>query len=415
MLIKKPSEIFKDTVWSKIITLSLVLFFILLGDAILSFWAPNLLQTSLKSATMMGFVMSFSSVVGLGADLVLPQLLRGITVKNLIYFAVVTGIIFAISLIEANYLPFIALFLFAMAVWGLYYEFLGFAQQQFVADSVPLKTRSGAWGILRVFKDLAYFLGPMIAGWLLIKGQIYPGIFAIFFIFVGFIILYFSKKSHERPIEIDVKEVNFVKELEHWAVLFKHVWPILILSIFLGLIDSYFWTIGAVWTEILAKKSFWGSMFLPLYTLPALFIGFIVARLKIYKGKKKLAIKFFFLSGIFLTALGFSNQVFWQLGMVFMSSLALSMVYPLTDGVYSDIVARMGRERKHMIGLSNSTSSIAYIVGPIMAGLTTSFLGESKSFQVLGILVLIVSIILFFVTPKKLKIPQKEIKTWAKK
>jgi MFS family permease len=415
MIIKKPNQIIKDTIWSKIITLSLVLFFILLGDAVLSFWAPNLLQNTLKSATAMGFIMSFSSVVGLGTDLVLPQLLKGITVKNLIYLAVVTGIIFAVSLIEANYLPLIILFLFAMAVWGLYYEFLGFAQQQFVADSVPLKLRSGAWGILRVFRDLAYFLGPMLAGWLLARGEIYPGIFAIIFVLIGFVILYFSKKTHERPVEIDIKEVNFIKELEHWGVLFKNVWPILTLSIFLGLIDSFFWTVGAIWTEKLASKSFWGSMFLPLYTLPALFMGFIVAKLKIYKGKKKLSIKFLFFSGIFLALLGVYDAVFWQLSMVFLSSLMLSVVYPLTDGVYTDIVVRMGRERKHMIGLSNSTSSIAYIIGPIMAGLIASSFGEKNTFVIMGISTAVVSVILYILTPKKLKVPQKEIKTWEKK
>lgn len=414
MFIKKPSEIFKDAVWSKILSLSLVLFFILLGDAILSFWAPNLLKDSLKSTIAMGFIVSFSSVVGLGTDLILPQLLKGITVKKLIILAIITSIISTIVLIEASFLPIILLFLFAMAVWGLYYEFLGFAQQQFVADSVPLKLRSGAWGILRIFKDLAYFIGPMIAGWLLMKGKIYPAIFAISFVLIGFLILHFSKKTHDRPVEINIKEVNFVKELEHWGVLFKHVWPILILSIFLGLIDSFFWTIGAIWTGILAQKNFLGSMFLPLYTLPALFMGFIVVRLKIYKGKKRLAIKFLFLAGIFLALLGLFDAIYWQLTMVFMASLMLSVVYPLTDGVYTDIVARMGRERKHMIGLSNSTSSIAYIIGPIVAGFIASSFGEKNTFVIMGVATALVSVVLYFVTPKKLKVPQSEIKTWAK-
>ena len=415
MIIRKPTEIFsKDNIWSKIITLSLILFFVLLGDAILSFWVPNLLQNSLKSATVMGFIMSFSSVVGLGTDLVLPQLLKGISVKNLSILAFVTSIIFSISLIEANYLPIMALFLFAMAVWGIYYEFIGFAEQQFVADSVPLKIRSGAWGIIRIFRDLAYFLGPMISGWLLARGQVYPGIFAIIFTLIGFVILYFSKKTQERPVEIDIKQVNFTKELEHWGVLFKHVWPILILSIFLGLIDSFFWTTGAVWTEKLAQKSFWGSMFLPLYTLPALFMGFIVAKLKIYKGKKRLSIKFLFFAGIFLALIGVCDVITWQLVMVFLSSLMLSVVYPLTDGVYTDIVARMGRERKHMIGLSNSTSSIAYIIGPIMAGLISSSFGEKNTFVIMGVATVFISTILYFLTPRKLKVPQSEIKTWAK-
>lgn len=414
MFIKKPSEIFKDAVWSKILSLSLVLFFILLGDAILSFWTPNLLKDSLKSTIAMGFIVSFSSVVGLGTDLILPQLLKEITVKKLIILAIITSIISTIVLIEASFFPIILLFLFSMAVWGLYYEFLGFAQQQFVADSVPLKLRSGAWGILRIFKDLAYFIGPMIAGWLLMKGKIYPAIFAIGFVLIGFLILHFSKKTHDRPVEINIKEVNFVKELEHWGVLFKHVWPILILSIFLGLIDSFFWTIGAIWTGILAQKNFLGSMFLPLYTLPALFMGFIVVRLKIYKGKKRLAIKFLFLAGIFLALLGLFDAIYWQLTMVFMASLMLSIVYPLTDGVYTDIVARMGRERKHMIGLSNSTSSIAYIIGPIMAGFIASSFGEKNTFVIMGVATALVSVVLYFVTPKKLKVPQSEIKTWAK-
>jgi len=412
MFIKKPQEILKDDVWSKVITLSLVLFFILLGDAILSFWVPNLLHNSFESTVAMGFIISFSSVIGLGTDLILPQLIKGITVRKLVILAVITSITFSLLLIKASFTPLIIIFLFGMAAWGFYYEFLGFAQQQFVADSVPLKLRSGAWGILRVFRALAYFFGPMIAGWLFLKGEVYPGIFAIGFVVIGYVILQITGKTHRRPIEIDLKEVNFVKEIEHWGVLFKHVWPVIFLSTLLGLNDSFFWTIGAIWTEELAKKSFWGTLFLPLYTLPSIFMGFIVAKLKIYKGKKKLAIKFFFLSGIFLAALGFYDGIFWQLAMVFLSSVMLSVVYPLTDGVYSDIVARMGRERKHMIGLSNSTTSIAYIIGPIIAGFLAAFVGEKHTFIVMGILAMVVSVVLYLLTPRKLKVPQKEIKTW---
>ncbi|MBU0998047.1 MFS transporter [Patescibacteria group bacterium] len=415
MFIKKPEEILKNSVWSKVITLSLVLFFILLGDAILSFWVPNLLHDSLENIIAMGFIISFSSVIGLGTDLILPQLIKGISVRKLLILAIITSIIFSLLLIKASFTPLILIFLFGMVSWGLYYEFLGFAQQQFVADSVPLKLRSGAWGILRVFRSLAYFFGPMIAGWLFLKGEVYPGIFAIGFVLIGYIILQITRKEHKRPIEIDLKEVNLVKEIGHWGVLFKHVWPVIFLSILLGLNDSFFWTIGAIWTEELAKKNIWGTLFLPLYALPSIFMGFVVVRLKIYKGKKKLAIKFFFLSGIFLAVLGLFDGVFWQLAMVFLSSLMLSVVYPLTDGVYSDIVARMGRERKHMIGLSNSTASLAYIIGPIMAGFLSSLVGEKKTFVAMGFLTMIVSVVLYLLMPKKLKVPQKEIKTWENK
>jgi len=74
----------------------------------------------------------------------------------------------------------------------------------------------------------------------------------------------------------------------------------------------------------------------------------------------------------------------------------------------------MGRERKYMIGLSNSTTSISYIIGPILAGGLAAFFGEKQTFLIIGILIVVVSLFLYFLIPKKLKIPQKEIKNWNK-
>lgn len=412
MLIRKPFEIFKDQVWSKVLTLGLILFFVFLGDAILSFWVPNLIQDSLKNPAVMGFVISFSSVVGLGMDLILPQILKGVTVRRLVLGAIFLGLTFAAFLIGGVYKPLILIFLGGMAVWGVYYELLGFASQQFVADTVPLRQRAGAWGIMRIFRDLAYFLGPMLAGWIILRGEIMPAVIASFFIVIGLVILFLSKKKQDRPVDINIREVNLIREIEHWGVLFKYVWPIVLLSLVLGLIDAVFWTTGAVWTEHLARESFWGGMFLPFYTLPALFTGFIVAKLGIYKGKKRLAMKFLILAGIFLVALGVSEAIPWQLVMVFISSLLLAIVYPLTDGVYTDITARMGRERKHMIGLSNSTASLAYVIGPAVAGIIASLVGERMTFVVLGVTTVLVAVILLLTTPKKLRLPQGEINSW---
>jgi len=414
MLIKTPASIIKNAMWSRVITLCVIIFFILLGDAILSFWVPNLLQDSLKSSSAMGLIISFSSIVGLGADLVLPEMLKTITVKKLLIAGIFASILFSLALITSTFRPFIVLFLFAMAVWGVYYEFLGFSQQQFISDTVSLKSRSGAWGILRVFRDLAYFLGPLLAGWLLTKGDRVPAYFAIGFTLVGFIVLSFSKKIHDRPVEVDIKKVNVYEELLHWKVLFKRVWPIIILSVMIGLVDAVFWTTGTVWTEKLAQRSFWGGMFLPFYTLPALFVGFLVAKWGVYKGKKKLSIKFFILAGILLALLGFNDNIAFQLILVFALSVMLAVVYPLSDGVYTDIIARMGRERKHMIGLSSSTSSLAYIVGPIAAGFIADVVGERMTFSFFGIFCLAVGLILLATTPKKLKLPQNEISSWEK-
>ena len=84
----------------------------------------------------------------------------------------------------------------------------------------------------------------------------------------------------------------------------------------------------------------------------------------------------------------------------------------MTEAVYSDITERMGYEGKHMMGLSSSTLSLAYIIGPVMAGGIAQLVGERLTFSVMGILMALVALILLIVTPRKLRLPQSEIQAW---
>jgi MFS family permease len=165
-------EIAGDQIFPRVLSLSVILFFIFLGDAILSYWVPNFLQESLNgSSLVMGLVFSFSSIVGLVTDLVFPSLLKSFTVKRLVLCAGLLGVAFLGMLMVGTKLPNIWVFLIAMSIWGIFYEFLGFGSQQFIADSVPLKLRASGWAILGTFKNLAFFFGPIIAGWLLLSGK----------------------------------------------------------------------------------------------------------------------------------------------------------------------------------------------------------------------------------------------------
>lgn len=401
-----------NPLWQKIITLSLVLFFAFLADAILSTWVPGLVENSFKSPVVMGFIISFSSIVGLGTDLVFPQILKGISFKSLLYTSIFLSIMFCMTLIFATDIPFVLIFLVAMAIWGIYYEVIAFANHQFVADTIPIRMHASTWAFIGVFKNLAYFLGPLLAGFMVTSGTRTPAYFSVFFLLIAMVILTLSKKHHERPLTIEIEKLNFACEIEHWGVLFKKVWPILIISTTLGIIDAFFWTTGAVYTEELTKVSFLGRFFLPVYALPSLFVGFIVAKKGIVSGKKKTAIRFFLLSGIFLSLMSVYNSVIWQIVAVFCSSLALAITYPLIEGVYSDIIERMGKQKKHMMGLGSSTTSISYIVGPIIAGIVNSLVGSVMTFVYLGYVVVLIAAVLMLVTPKKLKLPQSEIKKW---
>ncbi len=360
----------------------------------------------------MGFVMSFSSLVGFLVDFFLPQVVNTVTVKRFLITGVFTGVLFAIVLLISLKLPFILVFLIAMAIWGVYYELFGFATQQFMADTMPLSMRTGGWAIYEVFRNLAYFLGPLIAAWLIVKAEWYGAAVSIFFTLLGLGILLLIKKIHDRPLSINLKSVDFKSEFKHWTTLTVYVWPVIVLSLVMGLIDATFWTTGTVWTEELTRQNFFGSFFLPVYQLPSLFIGIIITRMHIFKGKKRLATIAVLIAGIFLTLLGYVTSIYLIIFITLLASIMLSVSFPLIDGVYTDIIARMGGKREHMIGLSGSTISLAYIIGPVVAGYLANWFGEAKTFSVMGIMAVVVSIGLLFFTPKKLRLPQSDIEHW---
>jgi MFS family permease len=412
MFIRRYFNLLKDPVWSKILTLTVALTFIMLADALISYWAPNLIQDALKDPVKMGLIISFQSVIGFGADLIFPNLLKNATVKKLVIFAILCSFLTLISLVSAIYKPIVLIFLLSMALWGIYYEFMTFANHQFVADAVPTPLRSGAWGVIGIFKNFAYFLGPLLGAWMLLNGNLPIAISIFVLLVVGFVIISISGKSHDSQLDINFTQINLWQEIKHWRTLFTHVWPLLLISLILGCIDAAFWTTGAVWTEHLAKQSYWGGLFLPLYAFPSLFMGFLVAKWKISKGKKRMAAKFMILAGAALYCLAFNSSIYWQLAMVLISGIMLAIVYPLVEAVYSDIVARMGKVKKHMIGLTGSVVNISYIFWPIISGYLAKKVGERMTFSIIGIATVVVATILFFTIPKKLKVPQKEIKTW---
>jgi len=283
----------------------------------------------------------------------------------------------SLFLVGASVKPFVAIFLATMFFWGIYYELITFARFQFVGSVVPANMRTGSWGIMGTFTNLAYFLGPLIAVEILyVKSNLFvEGVIGIF-LFIAFLLIVFSKNSHDAPTKISFKEANPLMELTHWFILAKSVWPSIVLSLLLG------------------------------------FMGFLLAKWGIQKGKKILTEKLLIFAGVFLLGLAFGKTIELQLAMVFFASLAISIAYPLLDGVYSDVVARMGKEKNHLIGLTGSTINVSYVIWPPIAGLICSKVGETGTFGVLGGLVILISFILLFVTPKKLRLPQSKIQAW---
>jgi len=360
----------------------------------------------------MGLIISFQSVVGFAADLIFPRILKSVRVRRLVFWTILTSALTSFFLTASTFAPYIAIFVITMTLWGIYYELINFANYQFMGSVVPVQMRAGAWGFAGIFVNLAYFLGPFIAAQFLLHGVFLTQGTIIIFLVVSLVLLTLTKKMHDAPTQVKLTDLNPFTEFKHWMTLSTVIWPVLIISLVMGIIDATFYTVGTVWTEKLTMVNPWGVWFLPLYSLPCICLGIPLSNWEIVKGKKKLLIKLMGLSGIIFMAIAFSDSVPWQLLIVGLASSVLAISYPLLQGVYSDIIARMGQEKKGMIGLTSSFMNISYIIWPVFAGLIASRVGERLTFSYLGGGVLVVSIILLLATPKKLKLPQGEIKSW---
>lgn len=390
----------------------IILFFVLLSDAVLSDWVPGYLQNALGSSFKMGLMMAVSSVVGLVMDLIFPHVLRQSGVRKLAGGAIIGSMIFLVSMFSSTWWSYALILIVGMSAWGVYYELDSFMTQQFVAGVAPSDQRSSVWGVVGVVRSAAYFIGPLIGGYIAVYGDRVVVMGAGGVLFVAYILFLMMRHQRSTEVEVDIHGINLKEEILHWITLGRRVWPILLLSLMGGLVDATFWSTGTVLNDTLASRSFAGGWFMSTYMLPFLFIGIIVAKWGVDVGKKKWAERFVLLGGLCLLALPFFQNIWLILMCVFMSSLFLAMAWPLIDAVYTDLVARARRGRKHVMGMSAAAFSLAYIVGPIFSGWLAGEYGEMGSFAIIGGMVVVVAIVLLFATPKKLNLPQVEMREW---
>lgn len=398
--------------WWRVSAFSLILFFVLLADAVLADWVPGYMQGVLGSPMAMGLMMAFSSVIGLVMDLIFPQMLRASGVHKLAGGAIVGSLIFLLSMLGSTWWSYAIVLAIGMAAWGVYYELDSFMTKQFVAGVAPREARASVWGVVGVVRNLAYFLGPIIGGMVMAWGDRAVVVGAGGVLALAYILFLFIRLPHSGERDEEVHGVSVVEEIRYWLSLGRRVWPILTLSVLAGIIDATFWTTGTVLNDHLAKQSAIGGWFLSAYMMPSLFIGIIIAKWGISEGKKKWAERLMLLGGVCLGLVGRVGSVPGIILMVTISSTFMAASWPLMDAVYTDLVARARRGRKHMIGLSSATLSLAYVIGPILSGWLAGRFGEVETFAIVGWGVVVVSGILLFVTPKKLQLPQQEIQNW---
>lgn len=304
--------------------------------------------------------------------------------------------------------------MFAMAIWGLYFESKMFSNFHAVHHLVKKDRHAFAWGVISTFQAAAYFIGPTFAILLLDKGKtevLTSTIVLQSMALLGFIIFVLGRRHrHKMPhASVPMHKKSILSEFSAWKVLGKRLWPMLLFAFMLVMIDATFFYTGALMSEEIRHEHPLASYTMAVYLLPGLFIGLFAGKFSKKLGKKKTAFISAFIAGTLLAIAGMVSNVELFLVLVFLSSTAMSITSPLTLGTFEDYIARLGKDASDLIGLENSFTSLSFVVAPILAGLIANFVGYQKTFSFFGAFLAITSLILIFIVPRKIQLPQKAI------
>ena len=388
------------------------MFIIQLSDGIMSYVAPVFVEDVVHNPLIMGLVLSSSSVFGIVCDFVFPNVFRA---KHHLFFlwnTVLIAMLFpAVFLFFPHALP---SFILAMAVWGIYFEFMTFSNAYFIEAFITLNRHGLAWGILSTFRSLSYFIAPLIAPILLDSGQAHPLLTSMLLLGTGLgaIILFqrfFPNKKRLIVTEVVTKRYSARKELAIWRILMKKLWPLYIFVLSIFILEASMMSIGVLATEDLRQQSFIGGMFLAAHALPNLFTGLLVQKLGLRFGKKRLAFTCGSIGGVLLFTATLMPTPPLLVGMVFIAACFTSITYPAVQAAIQDYTTRLGLYGGEMIGINNSSGSLGYIIGPVLAGALGLSFGSVRAIGIIGLLFAFVSVLNFILVPRKLHMPQHQL------
>lgn len=388
-----------------------VLFFINTADAILSYFSPVYIESLVHNQLIMGIIIASSSASGLLCDILFGEWLTGKTHRFFLKMSLLVYLSFPLSYLV---LPGKPLFLFLpMAIWGVCFELGLFSDFHFIHDALEHPHHSMGWSTLKTFGSVAYMIGPLIASFLMERFIMLAPIVSLILVIIAiglYLLFYQHSGALKSPSSSRLSQKHSViHEFNIWRLLLPKLWPIMLFVLLTTIVDSAFWTIGAVFSSQLKTLNPFGGFFMTAYAIPTIFSGFIGTSLAQVIGKKRTAFSGGVLAGLCFILIGLSPNIFFLLAGVFIASFFLGVAVPQMYAAIEDYIERLGHSANALIGLENSTTSVAYIVGPIIAGALAATGGEQKTFMYLGIVLGLASLISLLIVPRKIHLPQQEL------
>lgn len=374
--------------------------------------APLVITNSGLSTTMMGIIIGTSSITGAIFDFIVCRIFKNSHYKKVFFIMFALCLIYPLILFKAN--SFI-LYLIAMSIWGIYFDLKNIGNFDYVGRFTKKHEHSESFGLVQVFLSMGFLIAPILVGAIIAERLDWkPFIAAWIFLAIAFffflLLILFTRKKAEIPFEERHESRRSTwTEIGLWGEIGKILFPVLLLTLFLNFIDSFFWTVGPLFAESLEGMHKLAGFFMTAYSLPALLVGWFVGSLTKSFGKKRTASLTLFIGSLIMSLMYFTHTPIMILTLIFFSSIFISMSWPAINGAYADYISETAKYESEIAGLEDFYTNIGYVIGPISAGFLADKLGNSAAFSILGVLGVFVSLYLLSKAKKHININRELI------
>ena len=361
--------------------LSIIGFIVSIASAFVStIWAVYM-DSFLQSVVLVGFISAGLTLVSFFSYFIFIPVIEKID-KTKIYFF--TLLLFAITYflfsINTKFYFFIILAVIITILATLRVTSFGII----VKDKSGDKHLSRNEGLIYTFLNVAWVIGPLIAGYLSEKFGV-SLIFTLSAIFILISATLFKISKIKNPHIMKNIDGNLVKNFIDFFKDKKRI-----KSYILGGGVNLWWTLIYVFVPLYIIRSgldiIWVGYFLFAIAVPLMICEFYFSKLAGRIGFKKVFKIGFLIPAILVIVCFFITNVYIVLGLLILASIGLAMVEPTTEAYFFDIINK--KDECRFYGPYNTTTEVNDFIGKIFSATLLIFLPFKFVFLLFGIFML---------------------------
>lgn len=352
--------------------------FLSLGISIASTIWSVYLNSFLHNTSLVGFLTSLFTIIEVFAYLILiPLIERTNKAKMFVVSLVFFTISYLLLSVYSNIYVVIALGILIAIFSSLRVTLAGLVIRDNTEDNSVSKNE----GVIYALLNSAWFVGPLIAGYLA-KVYGFSSVFffaAVFVLFSIFVFNFFRIKDNRKTKNLD-----------------KHMFRVVVeffqnrertLTYILTLAVSFWWTFIYVYMPIYIVDKGFGAFLLGIFlagvSVPLIFCDYLSGRIANKRGFKKLFFIGFITLSILAISCFFISNIYVVCGLLILASVSVSMIEPTSEAYFLDIIEEDERDKYYSI--YTTSVNMGSLVGSLPAAALLLFLPFNSLFLYFGI------------------------------